>query len=68
MTQEHISAFILILLSLVMLFFPKQIWETTEAWKTEKSKTVTCSKAYAIVFRCVGAVFLIAGFVVLLIL
>ncbi len=65
MIQEHISGILLLLLSLLLLCCPKQIWKWTEAWKTEKSKTATCSNAYVIVLRGVGTVLLIAGFLVL---
>ena len=65
MTQEHISGILLLLLSLLLLCYPKQIWKWTEAWKTKKSETAACSNAYAIVLRGVGAVLLIASCLVL---
>jgi len=66
MTLQHISGILLILLSLVLLCFPRQIWMLTEAWKN--SKTATPSTAYGIVLRCAGAVFLVSGFIVFFII
>ena len=62
MTQEHISGMLLILISLLPLLFPKQIWKVTEAWKI--SGTIAPSKGYIIVLRCVGIVILLTGFIV----
>jgi hypothetical protein len=62
MTQEHISGMLLMLISLLLLLFPKQIWKIAEAWKN--SETTAPSKGYIIVLRCVGIVFLLIGFIV----
>ena len=61
MTQEHILGILLMLISLLILLFPKQIWKIAEAWKN--SEPTAPSKAYVIVLRCVGIVFLIIGFI-----
>jgi len=63
MIQEHSSGILLLLVSLLLLFFPRQIWKVTEAWKN--SKNTSPSKAYSIVLRCLGVIFLIAGILLL---
>ena len=62
MTQEHISGILLMLISLLLLFSPRQICKVTEAWKN--SEKTTPSHAYVIVLRCVGIAFLIIGFII----
>ncbi|WP_422678807.1 DUF6199 family natural product biosynthesis protein [Clostridium thermosuccinogenes] len=53
---------LLMLFSLKLLFFPRQLWNVAEEWKN--SEAVTPSKAYVIALRCIGIVFLITGFTV----
>jgi len=62
MTQEHIAGLSLMLISLLLLLLPNQIWKVTEAWKN--STTTGPSKGYIIVLRCVGIVLIIVGFIV----
>ena len=62
MMQEKIAGLLLMLISLLLLLFPNQIWKITEAWKN--SESISPSKGYINVLRCVGIVFLIIGIVV----
>lgn len=64
MTQEHIAGILLILIALAILIFPKQIWRLAESWKNKEQAVP--SDIYIMVVRCVAAVFLIAGIVVML--
>lgn len=64
MEHGHSSGIWLLLISLLLLYSPRQIWEVTETWKN--SETLAPSKNYNIVLRCVGTVFIITGFVLLI--
>ncbi|SDX93468.1 DUF6199 family natural product biosynthesis protein [Eubacterium barkeri] len=64
MTQEQIAGILMILIALVILILPKQIWKVVESWKNKEQ--VAPSDAYILVVRCVALVFLIVGIVVML--
>lgn len=64
MTQEQIAGILLIIIAGAILIFPKQVWKIAESWKNKEK--VAPSDTYLVVVRCVAAVLLIVGIVVML--
>ncbi|MEG0825350.1 MAG: hypothetical protein RSG86_06350 [Oscillospiraceae bacterium] len=63
MTQEQIAGILIILIALVILIFPKQVWKIAESWKNNDK--VPPSDTYLVVVRCVASAFLVVGIVVM---
>lgn len=63
MKQEHIAGILLALIALAILIFPKQIWKFAESWKNKEKSAP--SDSYLVIVRCVAAVLLIVGIVVM---
>lgn len=64
MTQEQIAGILLVLISVAILIFPKQIWKIAESWKNKEK--VAPSDSYLVVVRCVAVGLLIVGIIVIL--
>ena len=62
MVQEQMAGLSLMIISLLLLRWPNQIWKVTEAWKN--SAITVPSKGYIIVLRCVGVFIMTVGFIV----
>jgi len=60
--QNIIAGLVLCIISLIIVLFPRKVWELTEKWKSGAPEPI---RAYFIVTRAVCAVFAAVGILLL---